>query len=444
MGGEVQGVEPRDCPVGINSADKRQGKDCVNMKRMAMATCGSRRVGLVVMVAVMGLVRTAFADGGPEEYVRGRDVAFGEPRDGYVCGVPARQPRAEILWTRVIANEKGRFMGWPTVCARRNGELLAVFSGDRDGHVCPYGRVQLVRSKDGGETWSRPRTVYSSCIDDRDAGIIELANGDLALFWFSSVCFSGPLQYRRHFAKLPYERTIADCGNFCAISGDGGLTWSKPFKMRGSANHGGIQLRDGRLLMVGRRMREYGMMHWDDPEFKTTRHELTVEESRDNGRTWRQISKIVPQPPYDITQFHEPHVVECADGRLLVQFRCHQDGHHLTECFSADGGLTWSEMKDLPVRGGYPPHLIRLKDGKLLSTYGFRSPEEGERAMISDDDGKSWDHANEIRLCRACQADIGYPSTAQLPDGTLLTVYYQPENKGEPTCIMATKWRITR
>ena len=48
---------------------------------------------------------------------------------------------AEILWTKPICVETNRYVGWPTVCCRANGELLAVFSGDRDEHVDPFGKV---------------------------------------------------------------------------------------------------------------------------------------------------------------------------------------------------------------------------------------------------------------------------------------------------------------
>jgi hypothetical protein len=38
--------------------------------------------------------------------------------------------------------------------------------------------------------------------------------------------------------------------------------------------------------------------------------------------------------------------------------------------------------------------------------------------------------------------DIGYPASAELPDGSILTVFYQPEAEGEKPCLMGTKWRV--
>jgi hypothetical protein len=89
---------------------------------------------------------------------------------------PKQQKRAEIKWVKEICVEKGRYIGWPTVCRLANGDLLAVFSGDRDSHICPWGKVQMVRSADDGETWNAPVTIANGILDDRDAGIVQLPN----------------------------------------------------------------------------------------------------------------------------------------------------------------------------------------------------------------------------------------------------------------------------
>ena len=92
---------------------------------------------------------------------------------------------------------------------------------------------------------------------------------------------------------------------------------------------------------------------------------------------------------------------------------------------------------------GYPPHLIKLRGGRLLTVYGRRlGPGFGEYACLSDDHGRTWDVANEIKLAGHFNGDLGYPASVQLPDDTILTIYYQAEKQGEQTCLMATKWRV--
>jgi hypothetical protein len=92
---------------------------------------------------------------------------------------------------------------------------------------------------------------------------------------------------------------------------------------------------------------------------------------------------------------------------------------------------------------GKPPHLTKLRDGRILVTYGYRFAPYGERACISSDGGTTWDYDNEIIIRDdAPSGDLGYPASIELEDGTVLTVYYQQEYPGEKTCLMATKWRM--
>ena len=114
-------------------------------------------------------------------------VAADGPKPSYQ---PSKeQARAEIKWVKEICVEKDRYIGWPTVCRLANGDLLAVFSGDRDSHICPWGKVQMVRSTDDGETWGAPVTIANGILDDRDAGIVQLPDGEILVTYFMSVAY---------------------------------------------------------------------------------------------------------------------------------------------------------------------------------------------------------------------------------------------------------------
>ena len=123
------------------------------------------------------------------------------------------QEGATILSTKVICKEAGKYIGWPTVARTREGELLAVFSGDRAGHVCPWGKVQMVRSADGGETWTEPEIVCNTPLDDRDAGILETREGTLVVSWFTSLAFDRLLRDGGgHLDAATRESSGAACG----------------------------------------------------------------------------------------------------------------------------------------------------------------------------------------------------------------------------------------
>src|SRR4030095_2883832 len=75
----------------------------------------------------------------------------------------------------------------------RSGELLVVYSGGRESHVCPFGRVELMSSRDQGTTWSWPRPLLDSALDDRDAGITETKSGTLLVSTFTSLAYEAVL-----------------------------------------------------------------------------------------------------------------------------------------------------------------------------------------------------------------------------------------------------------
>ena len=74
----------------------------------------------------------------------------------------AGSPKIEVLERRLISWKPPLYHGWPTLVRRKDGELLLVFSGGREKHVCPFGRVELMRSKDNGLTWGWPQVLCPS------------------------------------------------------------------------------------------------------------------------------------------------------------------------------------------------------------------------------------------------------------------------------------------
>jgi hypothetical protein len=95
--------------------------------------------------------------------------------------------------------------------------------------------------------------------------------------------------------------------------------------------------------------------------------------------------------------------------------------------------------------------LVLHSLGKLLMTYGYRRPPWGIRACLSNDQGKTWDLDNEIILRmdggtpegqarKVIDADLGYPVSVELADGSVFTVYYH--NTAGTNCFIAgTFWK---
>ena len=337
----------------------------------------------------------------------------------------------DALWTRVICKQPGRYIGWPTIARSKTGELLAVFSGDRADHICPWGKTHLVRSSDDGETWTPTEIIRDSPLDDRDAGIIETARGTLLVSWFTAASFESNADYRDHAAALTTETRDRFIGNWVLRSADGGRSWGQPIRVNASAPHGPVQLRDGRILYLG-----VGVINGE--------RAIVAEESADDGRSWNVIGTVSHPLETAHRGLGEPHLVETASGKLIGLFRV--GGEDLSERFlyqadSDDGGRTWTPARVTPMLG-FPPHLTRLQDDCLLVVFGRRLAPFGQRMCLSSDDGATWDGAGERIVQAAPNNDLGYPAAVQLSDGSIITVYYQVDEVGEKTCLMGTRWRL--
>lgn len=363
-------------------------------------------------------------------------------------------PRATILETKTISWQPDLYHGWPTVVRRQNGELWLSWSGGRESHVCPFGQVCAMTSRDDGKSWTFPRVLLDSASDDRDSGVLETAKGTLLVTTFVSIDdhhfkkaidlarYDGtrwvkePLSPERRarwkaaFDRLNDEERKADQGEWMIRSTDGGRTWSPRLPTVVNSPHGPIQLKDGRLLYLGKQL-------------FTGEQKIGAVESRDDGLTWQWLADIPTRPDDDATKsYHELHGVEAADGTIVAQIRNEQGANagETLQTESKDGGKTWTVPHPIGV-WGLPSHLLRLRDGRLLMTYGHRRQPFGNQARFSADHGRTWSEPVAVGA-DASTADLGYPSTVELGDGTLLTVWYEALKDQPRAVLRQSKWRL--
>ena len=350
---------------------------------------------------------------------------------------------------RVISRHLHLYHGWPTVTRRRNGQLVLVYSGGREGHICPFGRVEMMTSNDEGQTWTWPRVLLDTAIDDRDAGVIETAKGTLLVTTFTSLAYISTLEravkaapgqtgawpaeklqrWRAAHDRLTAAQRREQLGSWVLRSVDGGAQCSAPIRCPVNGPHGPIQLADGRLLYAGK-------------ELWTGDRRVGVCESTDDGETWRWLATIPARSGDDHRAYHELHAVEAGDGRLVVHIRNHNKANEreTLQTESNDGGRTWTTPRSIGV-WGLPSHLLRLADGPLLMTYGYRREPFGNRARVSSDHGRTWSAALTISADGA-NGDLGYPSTVQLTDGSLLTVWYEKMRGNDCAVLRQARWLL--
>lgn len=388
-----------------------------------------------------------------------------------------------MSWKRdsVIFKQQGSYSCFPSLQQLADGRLIvAVTQREWPSHDSK-GKVRVMVSDDGGERWQETHDRSLSALWPGATGKFrcELADGT----WLDMGAggrgghFDAPevrptgeraAWEAKRFATSDYERDP----DFFYLNGkdlhigksqDRCVSWQRqsipaPEDMISINGFRGLRLCDGTLLFpVGGRV--------DSPDVDLRAVDGAVwrqymVRSTDDGATW-EWAPMIEDPRGVYTE--EVTLLEVADNRLLAMIRCHRPGPtgYLWQQWSEDGGRTWSQPVETPI-WGYPCHLLKLQDGRLLCTYGYRFKPAGIRAVVSEDGGWSWDVQN-VRILRddggtpaegwgeqqlakfaergVAGADLGYPFSAQLHDGLILTVYYFTGSDGI-THAAATKWSI--
>ena len=353
-----------------------------------------------------------------------------------------------------------RYQAWPTVAKAEDGTLFAAASGHRLNHVCPFGKDLMYVSKDEGETWSCPVIINDTYLDDRDAGLLAWGDGNLLLTYFSTsaekfkdfdledgkphINVSTPLAMgmRKLWETLPAEQMRPGC--WTRISRDIGMTWSDPRKAPVSSPHGPCRLTDGTLLFVGSIV-ENGS--FESPDY-TTR--IQMFQSKDDGETWEFLSYI-PMPEGADQACHEPHAIQMANGDVLVAVRYENTYKPVMKSLrvyttiSHDNGKTWQNSVFREDQHGAPPHLLQHSSGAVVLVYSRRLEPMGQYAQVSYDYGKTW--SEEVMLSPEESTgtpawDHGYPSSVELSNGDIFTLYYQ-KCPGDDYCSLhSIRWSL--
>lgn len=344
------------------------------------------------------------------------------------------------------------YAAWPTVCKDSQGNLVVAFSGNRIMHICPFAKCMLIRSKDEGKTWSSPIIAIDTPLDDRDPGILHMGGGKMLMVSMNNtraVQLPNIGKYgsaERSAMVAPYLENITDqveekyYGFSVSISEDDGYTWSEPIRTPVFAPRGPSLRKDGTILYAG----------WpaikDDSDTEIC--PVWVYTSKD-GRTYDLLAEIPENPelPQSRYSYSEPHILELPSGRLILHVRVDEPGKPYTErCFilaqtiSDDGGNTWSPLKPLN-RHGAPPHLLQHSSGALISACGRRCEPYGIQAMISYDEGETWDMDYFLQIAGE-NPDMGYPCSAELDNGDIFTVFYRKETAIDMASLYYVRWKL--
>lgn len=327
-------------------------------------------------------------------------LAFAVYNSAGKCETRAEADQRPDVLPRLQGGERGVAAGgevgsemFPKTLKLPDGEIIALVRGGAP-HIGAGGRIDLIRSKDGGRTWSKHTTLPRTSDDDRGPSIGQAPDGTLLCLYRI---------YDAYDADGKGKKGDFDQYTMLTRSPNRGQTWSesKEVKLPPHAFVAPFQrmicLDDGTILM---------------PAYTGT--EALVVRSRDNGRTWGDVSTIR-------RGFNECAFLLLPDGRLLTAMRSKRLG--LWTSSSADRGQTWSEPQQITERRRYPADLVLLPNGHVLVVYGRRHAPYGVECRLSEDGGASW--GTPLLLAwTATNADCGYPSAVVLDDGTIVMLWY--------------------
>lgn len=349
--------------------------------------------------------------------------------------------------TSTVHRDAYRYCAHPHALALADGTWLCVFNMVPRREVVlhppqdPEFRNVLIRSDDEGRSWSAPVVVPGYGWSGVEcAGLAQAADGtvlltqwqfdwqplptaqvrsdrsgwampsELAHGLFTSPEIAGLGQTSKSpEALMPWAR-----GPGRAVvhrSRDGGRTFAETVPVwPGYAMRGMARLGDGTLILP----------LCDIPAYET----VVTLRSVDHGTSW---SEPTIAARLDGRLFEEPCPIVLSDDRILMLLR-ENVGSTLWQTISDDAGRRWSTPTPTGI-DGFPAHLLRLQDGRLLCTYGFRRPPFAIRCVVSTDEGRSWTAPIAIRSDMDSR-DLGYPATLQRRDGTLVCLHYARDAAG--------------
>ena len=312
----------------------------------------------------------------------------------------------------------------------------------------------LSRSSDGGRTWSTPENISES-------------NQLLGREPYLNMHSSGVVLITVHF--LPQEARNDNRGrtlSFVHRSEDNGKSWTMQEAMpdgepQASCTSRNIcELQDGSLIFgvsAAEPGEDYVWRSFDAGKTWTNKIKAKFFGIKDNypyALFGEAVFRQVPSGKWYVINRIDSHYVPALEGTATPEGTSdHND--RLLLYSSTDEGASWQFVRDFGDYGQMYPHLIKLRDGRLLLTftqresYGANRPPLGLRALVGseNDDDLSFDFSHQAIYIEAKtplgqDSGGGFGNTVQLDDGTLASAYSYRDADGGLHCEVA-RWQLT-
>jgi BNR repeat-like domain len=363
-------------------------------------------------------------------------------------GLDDKAPAEPVVQHVKVYAERGRFGGWPANHGiwSWGDEILVGFSAGyfKDNgpgrHAIDHDKAEehlLARSRDGGKTWSIENPAEKGALIPVGAVLHGITPPGLKEKPWQDC--PGGIDFTHPDFALTVRMTDVNAGaSRFYYSTDRGKTWQGPFRLP-LFDQPGIAARTD-YLVNGKH---------DSLLFLTAAKQDRREgrplcvRTTDGGLTWKFVSWIGDEPKgYGIM----PATVRLGKKELLTAIRRHEGPKNWIETYrSLDDAKSW-RLDALPAPDlgeGNPASLIRLADGRVCLTYGYRAAPYGIRGRLSRDGGRTWGEEIILRGDGGGR-DLGYPRSVQRSDGKIVTVYYFQDEPLGDRYIAATIWEPSK
>ena len=328
----------------------------------------------------------------------------------------------------------------PSLVVTRAGTLLAFAEGrvSIDDHA--RNKIVLRRSTDGGRTWGPLQVVAG---DGR-----ESLNNPTAVVLHGSGRVV--LMYQR-YPESGGERHVKEgvagddtCLSFVTASDDDGRTWSEPADVTPQVKRptGATSVASGPGVGTElRRGKHAGRIVFPFNQGPLGDCQVYAAYSDDGGKSWK-YGAVAPAGADG--RGNEVQMVELSDGRIMLNSRGSSGKHFRKVAVSADGGESWSPLRDdaaLP-ESQCQASILRYDEptGAGKGSILFVNPAvQKERThgtvRLSEDDGATWPVSREL-----VPGDFAYSCLAVLPDRSVACLYETDNYRRIALVHFTTDW----
>ena len=311
-----------------------------------------------------------------------------------------------------------KYQGCPTLAVTKGGRIwLGWYAGGvREPEMDNYNL--LVKSDDGGETWSEPYLVIPSSKEHwfhaLDIQLWTSPEGKLYVYWVQNDSMPDDgreLKAEKNQPMIRYEGWIFpdfahnEWLSICDDPDANEPVFSEPRRVDwGFLRCKPLVTESGRWInfnydqIAGKGLERYGYSISDD-----------------QGKTWTHCYGSEKFP----THFDESMAYQKKDGTIRMFARCYSIGQ-MAQSFSTDNGETWSETEPSGITHANTRFFVsRTPSGRILLIVNDDPKIRTNMTLcLSEDDGETWPY----KKCIDTRNDISYPD-ADFRDGEICLTY---------------------